>query len=336
MFDIVASGAAFGAALAASGMYSPYLIATQFTLQKWNMVQTFLTATACTALAVHFLPRLGFAVPPPRSYSPAGLLGFPLDGNLIGGALLGVGMAFSSSCPGMVFPQLALGVPSARTTLLGAVVGGIFWSAVLKPWVAGQLRRQAVRGKGHGARASSPKTLAQLLGTGRAETFVGYELLLGVVLVTLAGRAASAPSALQPIAGGLVIGLAQLISLLLRGSLVGVSTCYEHIGDWVLYLLEGSRGPRPPTATLVFSASMMAGALLLASQMPELAKAPGALTQRVAPWNAFWGGFLMAVGSRLGGGCSSGHGISGMGLMSVASFVTMFAAFAAAITVSKL
>lgn len=49
MLDIIASGVAFGAALVASGMYSPYLIASQFTLQKWNMVQTFLTATGCSA-----------------------------------------------------------------------------------------------------------------------------------------------------------------------------------------------------------------------------------------------------------------------------------------------
>lgn len=49
MLDTVFAGMAFGAALAASGMYSPYLIASQFTLEKWNMVQTFLTATGCTA-----------------------------------------------------------------------------------------------------------------------------------------------------------------------------------------------------------------------------------------------------------------------------------------------
>jgi uncharacterized membrane protein YedE/YeeE len=237
----------------------------------------------------------------------------------------------------MVFPQVAMGVPSARITLAGATVGGIFWSALLKPWVAGRLRRQAVRGtRTGGSSGSDPKTLAQLFGTGRAATFVCYEILLGAIVVTVAGRAVSAPSALQPIAGGLVIGAAQLVSLLLRGSLVGVSTCYEHIGDWVLYLLEGGRGPRPPTGTLVFSASMMAGALLLARERPELTVAPGALTMRIAPWKAFWGGFLMAVGSRLGGGCSSGHGISGMGLMSVASFVSMFATFAAAITLSTL
>lgn len=49
MLDIIATGVGFGAALVASGMYSPYLIASQFTLQRWNMVQTFLTATGCSA-----------------------------------------------------------------------------------------------------------------------------------------------------------------------------------------------------------------------------------------------------------------------------------------------
>lgn len=49
MLEIIATGLGFGAALVASGMYSPYLIASQFTLQKWNMVQTFLTATGCSA-----------------------------------------------------------------------------------------------------------------------------------------------------------------------------------------------------------------------------------------------------------------------------------------------
>lgn len=291
-----------------------------------------------SSLAVHVLDNLGFQVPTPRSYSSAGILGFPLDGNLIGGALLGTGMSLAASCPGMVFPQVAMGVPSAQTTLAGAVAGGMFWSALLRPWVANRLRRQAAPRGNKAAGTSGPRTLAQLFGTGRAATFVLYEVLLAAVVAAVAGRMPSAPSALHPIAGGLAIGAAQLLSLLARGSLVGVSTCYEHAGDWVLYLLGagGNKGTRPPTGTLVFSASMMAGALALARERPDLAVAPGALTMYVAPWKAFWGGFLMAVGSRLGGGCSSGHGISGMGLMSVASFVSMFACFAAAITVSTL
>lgn len=288
-----------------------------------------------SSLAVHVLDNLGLQVPPPRSYSSAGILGFSLDGNVLGGVLLGAGMSLAASCPGMVFPQVAMGVPSAQTTLAGAVAGGMFWSAVLRPWVADRKRRQAAKGK-EAAESNGPRTLAQLFGTGRVVTFVFYEVLLGAIVITVAGRAPSAPSALQPIVGGLVIGGAQLLSLLARGSLVGVSTCYEHVGDWVMYFLGSGKGPRPPTGTLVFSASMMAGALLLAQGRPDLAAAPGALTMYVAPWKAFSGGFLMAVGSRLGGGCSSGHGISGMGLMSVASFVSMFATFAAAMAVSRL
>lgn len=243
-------------------------------------------------------------------------------------------MSLASSCPGMVFPQLAMGVPSAQTTLAGAVAGGIFWSAVLRPWVAARLRRRAAKGK----RASSPpRTLGQLLGQPPSAALVIFEAVLWGVVVTVAGNASTAPSALHPITGGLVIGGAQLLSLLLRGSLVGVSTCYENVGDWVLYLLDGGTGPQPATGSLVFSASMVAGSLLLARVRPDLVLPTAApLAVYIAPWKAFWGGFLMAVGSRLGGGCASGHGISGMGLMSVSSFVSMFATFAAAIAVSKL
>ncbi|KAK2614327.1 hypothetical protein N8I77_001165 [Diaporthe amygdali] len=333
--DTVVSGMAFGAALVASGMYSPYLIASQFTLENWNMVQTFLTATGCSALSLQLLYGLGSHVPPPRSYSSLGLLGFSLDGNIIGGAVLGAGMSLAASCPGMVFPQAAMGVPSAPITLAGASVGGVFWSAVLRPWLAARQQRRAANGEGMSGR-QPPKTLAQLFGTGRAATFVFYEVLLGALVATAASKARSAPSALHPVAGGLAVGAAQLLSLVLRGSLLGVSTCYEHFGDWIVYVLGGGRGPRPATASLLFPASMAAGALLLARQRPDLTAAAAAMTVHIAPWKAFWGGFLMAVGSRLGGGCTSGHGISGMGLMSVSSFVSMIATFAAAIAVSKL
>lgn len=47
--DTIITGAAFGASLVASFMYQPHLIAAQFSLQHWNMVQTFLTATGSSA-----------------------------------------------------------------------------------------------------------------------------------------------------------------------------------------------------------------------------------------------------------------------------------------------
>ncbi|KAK7748817.1 hypothetical protein SLS53_000841 [Cytospora paraplurivora] len=351
MMNTVIAGAAFGAALVASGMYSPYLIASQLSFDKWNMFQTFLTATGCSALSVEVLRYLGHKVPPPRSYSTIGLLG-SLDGNIIGGAMLGTGMSLSASCPGVVFPQLAMGVPSAPMTIAGAVVGGIFWSTVLRPWIATrkQLHEMAEVDQQHQQRA---RTLADLAGTSHTTTtLLIYLAVLAIFVAAAATRAPSAPSALHPVAGGLAVGLAQLTSLLLRGSLLGVSTCYEQLGDWVTYLLaSGREGPRPAVSSLVFSGAMVAGAWAWAwaSARPGwttlapagAAGAAGAvagttLTVVVPPLGAFVGGFLMAVGSRIGGGCTSGHGISGMGLMSVSSFVSMFATFAAAAAVSWL
>lgn len=188
--------------------------------------------------------------------------------------------------------------------------------------------------------------VADLAGTSHTTlTLVVYlAALAALVAAAAAAGAPSAPSALHPAAGGLAVGLAQLASLLLRGSLLGVSACYEQLGDWLAYLSlcllpgGGRAGPRPAASALLFSGAMVAGARELARARPGWAAGGGSSmsTAGVSPPGAFVGGFLMAVGSRVGGGCTSGHGISGMGLMSVSSFVSMFATFAAAAAASWL
>lgn len=187
--------------------------------------------------------------------------------------------------------------------------------------------------------------MADLAGTSHTTlTLVVYlAALAALVAAAAAAGAPSAPSALHPAAGGLAVGLAQLASLLLRGSLLGVSACYEQLGDWLAYLSlcllpgGGRAGPRPAASALLFSGAMVAGARALARVRPGWAAGGSSMsTAGVSPPGAFVGGFLMAVGSRVGGGCTSGHGISGMGLMSVSSFVSMFATFAAAAAASWL
>ena len=49
---------------------------------------------------------------------------------------------------------------------------------------------------------------------------------------------------------------------------------------------------------------------------------------------ALLGGFLMIFGSRLGGGCTSGHGISGMPMLNTLAFVAVVAMFSAGIAVA--
>lgn len=47
--DTLITGAAFGAALTASGVYQPSVIVSQLKFENWHMIQTFLTASASSA-----------------------------------------------------------------------------------------------------------------------------------------------------------------------------------------------------------------------------------------------------------------------------------------------
>ena len=50
----------------------------------------------------------------------------------------------------------------------------------------------------------------------------------------------------------------------------------------------------------------------------------------------FAGGFVMLLGARIAGGCTSGHGVSGMAQLAVGSFVAVAAMFAGGILVASL
>jgi uncharacterized protein len=54
----------------------------------------------------------------------------------------------------------------------------------------------------------------------------------------------------------------------------------------------------------------------------------------VSPADAFVGGFVMILGSRLASGCTSGHGLSGFALLAVHSIVAVPAMFAGGIATS--
>jgi uncharacterized membrane protein YedE/YeeE len=54
-------------------------------------------------------------------------------------------------------------------------------------------------------------------------------------------------------------------------------------------------------------------------------------TVGVPAHHAFVGGFILYLGTRIGGGCTSGHGLSGMGLLSILSFIMIACTFGTAI-----
>ena len=67
--------------------------------------------------------KLGIVPRPVRINSSLGRFS-AYDGNLLGGALVGISIALSGACPGTVVIQPAQGIPSAQPTALGALLGG--------------------------------------------------------------------------------------------------------------------------------------------------------------------------------------------------------------------
>jgi uncharacterized membrane protein YedE/YeeE len=115
----------------------------------------------------------------------------------------------------------------------------------------------------------------------------------------------------QPVAGlvgGLMIGLAAAIMLLGLGRIAGVSGLAASATG-----LSTSRAPRG--VAVAFIIGLPLGALVIAQlsgRVPATFPAPGLLI--VA-------GLIVGFGTRLGSGCTSGHGVCGLSRLSRRSIV---------------
>ena len=109
--------------------------------------------------------------------------------------------------------------------------------------------------------------------------------------------------------GGVLIGVSATLLLLFNGRIAGISG-----------IVSGALGFRADSLwRWLFIVGLLAGAwlyeIVLAQQpTPVAAFAPVAMVI---------GGFLVGVGTRLGDGCTSGHGVCGLGRLSVRSLVAV-------------
>lgn len=110
-----------------------------------------------------------------------------------------------------------------------------------------------------------------------------------------------------PLAGGALIGIAAAGLLVLKGKTAGVSGVLEG----VVRLEKGELGWK-----LAFVAGLLAGGVLMKLVRPE------SFTEPSGPlWLAVVAGLLVGFGTRVGGGCTSGHGVCGVGRFARRSIV---------------
>ena len=109
------------------------------------------------------------------------------------------------------------------------------------------------------------------------------------------------------LAGGTLIGIAAAGLLLLKGKTAGVSGVLEG----VVRLEKGELGWK-----LAFIGGLLAGGLLMKALRPQSFTGPSGPL-----WLAVVAGLLVGFGTRVGGGCTSGHGVCGIGRFARRSLV---------------
>ena len=255
------------------------------------------------------------------------------DGNVIGGLILGSGMALTGACPGTVLIQVSKGISSGIPALGGAVLGGILWSRFGYHAKSTDTSPDAKERSG----GAEELTVYESAKIREFDAVLIYELicLATIVSVSYFAPGSAVSQGLNPVLGGLLIGGSQAASLLLTKSAIGVSTAYERVGQYFCHFtkLTSQNCSLPSLDSVVFALGMVGGSW-------GLSKALGLKmleeTVNISFARAFIGGVALVLGARIAGGCTSGHGISGMSTLSKSSFVTVGAMFAGGIGVSML
>lgn len=195
----------------------------------------------------------------------------------------------------------------------------LWWGAAI--YVQVQERREKAQSRAQEQPTACRKTISELSRVPEVAVYSIFGAAIAVVLwLTPAGRNRSL---VLPVVDGLLIGCTQAVSLLLTHSPLGVSAAYEHLSRHVLNLLRGDLKAQTslPSKTMIFSLGIVAGSVAVLACNPKLEFT--ASDADVPGWQAFIGAIAMTLGARLGGGCTSGHGLSGLSAMSASNLVTV-------------
>ncbi|KAJ1559097.1 hypothetical protein HK405_012023, partial [Cladochytrium tenue] len=140
-------GTLFGLSLGKARMHWPAVISGQLRLEAAGMMQLFLAATVSGMVALAVMERRGLFRRSVRGPVSCGMVTvadgsstFAADwgsGNVVGGTVLGMGMAVAGACPGTLLVQLGAGIPSAPYGVAGGVL-----AALVHAYAEAALRRR--------------------------------------------------------------------------------------------------------------------------------------------------------------------------------------------------
>ena len=113
-------GVVFGFALEKARVFEPGMIVGQMQMRNFIMLKVFLTAVATGAIALAALHGFGYVKLQPKAalYSA----------DVVGGLILGTGIALAGACPGTILAQIGAGYRDAIFALVGGLFGALAYS----------------------------------------------------------------------------------------------------------------------------------------------------------------------------------------------------------------
>jgi len=163
-----------------------------------------------------------------------------------------------------------------------------------------------------------------------------------------------ASKAWSPYVAGAIIGLLQIPTFLLMDTALGASSSYVTVAAHIASVFDSRVAEIKYLASHMWGAKnwwqvAVVGGIAVGAYLsmrlsnarrqvisPVWARATGATTLAARAPLAFLAGFIMLFGARIAGGCTSGHGISGMAQLSAGSTLAVAAMFAGGILTATL
>jgi len=247
---------------------------------------------------------------------------FVFGGIVLGGLIFGAGMAILGYCPGTLAISLGEGSLDALSGIIGGLLGGLVYTIIL-PSISG--------------------ILGPDFGKISLNSMAGTNTLFFILVLTVSGLFIAIAFFLHKkektknykwlYAG---IGLAVLNTIVFLSATsnrpIGASTSFPYISDAIIGFTNNgyfSKIQTPGHWEMIFLAGALVAGLVFSLIKKEFKltfihsewkKYKGSSVVNRIIWS-FVGGFILIIGARMAGGCTSGHIISGGMQLSVSSLV---------------
>lgn len=133
------------------------------------------------------------------------------------------------------------------------------------------------------------------------------------------------------LAGGILLGLAVSFAFVMSGLITGMSTVFTSTWSYlsrVPYFQQSRFASSREWRIALAIGLIIGGALYVWS-------GGSPFQTQVAPWQLALGGFIAGFGARMSNGCTSGHGICGMGSLQLPSILAVVTFLATAMVTAN-